>query len=94
MVSDIQPIAPPKSIAPPSDVRLRWRMGPEARGLVLISAVLTAFGLAVLYSASAFVAVNEYGSGAYFLIRQLGGVAAGIVAFAIAAKVDADRLRG
>jgi cell division protein FtsW len=94
MVSDIKPIAPPSAIAQPADVRLRWRMGPEARGLVLISAVLTAFGLAVLYSASAFVAVNEYGSGAYFLIRHLGGVAAGIVAFAVAAKIDADRLRG
>jgi cell division protein FtsW len=69
-------------------------MDASARWVVLITAALLAFGLAVLYSASAFVAVNEYGSGAYFLIRQLGGVAAGIVAFAVAAKIDADRLRG
>ena len=93
MVSDIKPIVLRNSVAQPTDLRLRWRMGSEARGLVLISAVLTAFGLAVLYSASAFVAVNEHGSGAYFLIRQLGGVAVGIVAFAVAAKFDADKLR-
>jgi len=81
-----------KTLAAPADVRERWRMGSEARGLVLISAVLTAFGLAVLYSSSAFVAMNDHGASAYFLIRQLGGVAAGAVAFAIAAKVDAERL--
>jgi cell division protein FtsW len=75
-----------------ADVRLRWRMGPEARGLVLISAVLTAFGLAVLYSASAFVAMNNGGASSYFLVRQLLGVAIGVFAFAIAAKVDAERL--
>ena len=38
-------------VSAPADVRLRWRMGPEARGLVLISAALTAFGLAVLIAA-------------------------------------------
>ena len=75
------------------DVRERWRMGPEARGLMLVSAVLTAFGLAVLYSASAFVADKDYGASTYFLVKQLGGVAAGMVAFAIAAKLDAEKLR-
>src|SRR3954464_5065342 len=75
-----------------ADVRDRWRMGPEARALTLISAVLTAFGLAVLYSASAFVAMNEKGTSSYFLTKQLTAVAGGIVAFAIAAKFDAERL--
>src|SRR6476646_3430085 len=83
-----------RAVAAPADVRLRWRMGPEARGLVLVSAVLTAFGLAVLYSASAFVAMNDHGDSSYFLVRQLVGVAAGMVAFTIAAKVDAERLHG
>ena len=77
-----------------ADVRERWRMGPEARALMLVSAVLTAFGLAVLYSASAFVALHDHGSSSYFLVHQLGGVGVGIVAFAFAAKFDADRLRG
>ena len=51
-------------------------MGPEARGMVLVSAALMAFGLAVLYSASAFVAAAEHkGQSAYFLIKQLQAVA-------------------
>ncbi len=74
------------------DVRERWRMGPEARGLILVSAVLTAFGLAVLYSSSAFVAQHDHGASSFFLVHQLGGVAIGLVAFAIAAKVDAEKL--
>lgn len=69
-------------------------MGSEARALVLLSAALTAFGLAVLYSASAFVAMSEHGSSMYFLLNQLGGVAVGMIAFAIAAKFDADKLHG
>src|ERR1043166_2447649 len=83
-----------KAAATVADVRERWRMGPEARGIVLVSAALTAFGLAVLYSASAFVAASEHGgASAFFLFRQLQGVAAGIVVFAIAAKFDANRYR-
>jgi len=75
-----------------ANVRERWRMGPEARGMVLVSVLITTFGLAVLYSASAMVAVNEHNSSFYFLSRQLTGVLAGILAFMIAAKVDAERL--
>jgi cell division protein FtsW len=77
-----------------AQVRERWRMGPEARGMVLVSAVLTAFGLAVLYSASAFVASNEHhGDSTFFLLKQVQGVLAGIVAFAVAAKLDAEKFR-
>jgi cell division protein FtsW len=83
----------PASVTP-SWVRDRWRMGPEARALMLISAVLTAFGLAALYSSSAFVAMSERGSSAYFLTSQVKGVGIGIVVFALSAKFDADRLRG
>jgi cell division protein FtsW len=55
--------------------------------------VLTAFGLAVLYSASAFVAVQEHRNSAYFLVKQLAGVGAGVIAFAVSAKVDAEVLK-
>ncbi|MFN2566918.1 MAG: FtsW/RodA/SpoVE family cell cycle protein [Gemmatimonadaceae bacterium] len=73
--------------------RERWRMGAEARGLVLVTAGLLAFGLAVLYSASAILALQEGQASTYYLMRQAGGAAVGIVAFAAAAKVDADRWR-
>ncbi len=73
--------------------RERWRMGVEARALVIVSAVLLAFGLAVLYSASQFLAVSEHHGSAYYVWLQMSGVAIGIVAFAFAAKLDAERWR-
>lgn len=93
MYGNVDAPSPSRSNAAVADVRDRWRMGPEARGLILISAVLTAFGLSVLYSASAFVADHEYHRSTYFLVKQLGGVAVGILVFAIAAKIDAEKLR-
>lgn len=68
-------------------------MGLEARALVVVTAVLLAFGLATLYSASAFQAVSDRHDSTFFLLRQLTGVGAGIVLFAIAAKVDAEHWR-
>lgn len=76
----------------PLRVRERWVMGPEARALLLVTAILTAFGLATLYSASAIVAMQEHDDFSYFFLRQLIGVVVGIAAFAFAAKFDADRL--
>jgi len=91
--------ATPRGSTPPrsraiggTDVRERWRMSAEARGLVLVSAVLLAFGLATLYSASAILSMNEKHGSAFYLVRQLSGAVVGVVAFAVAAKVDAERL--
>jgi cell division protein FtsW len=75
----------------PAHIRERWRMGAEARALVLVTGALLAFGLAVMYSASAIVAVDTGHGSAYYLVRQLAGIVAGTVAFAIAAKWDAER---
>ena len=73
--------------------RTRWRMSVEARALVLVSAGLLAFGLAVLYSSSAVLAVHEGHDSSHYLVRQLMGVVAGCVIFAIAAKTDAEKWR-
>jgi len=78
---------------PRTDVRDRWRMSGEARSLVLVSAALLVFGLAVLYSASAIVAINAGRAGTHFLVRQLVGAVIGVVAFMIAAKMDAEQWR-
>ena len=72
-------------------VRERWRMEPEARGLVFVMVVLLAFGLAVLYSASAIVAIQENRDSWFYIARQATGVLGGIVAFAIAAKLPAEK---
>lgn len=79
------------SSAPPFQVR--WHMGVEARALTLLTAALLAFGLATLYSASAIIAIQAEKGSAYYLLRQLAGVAAGAVVFGIAAKMDAERWR-
>ena len=71
----------------------RWRMGIEARALVLVTAVLLAFGLATLYSASAFEAVADHRPSSYFLLKQLSGLGIGVVCFAIVAKADAELWR-
>ncbi len=73
--------------------RDRWRMTIEARALVMVTAVLLAFGLASLYSASAFEAVRDKLPSSYFLVKQLTGVGIGLVFFAIAAKAEADLWR-
>ena len=78
----------------PAQVRERWRMGTEARGLILVMAVLLSFGLAVLYSASAIDAMQRNKESWYYFARQLSGVGVGMVAFALAAKLDAERFRG
>jgi cell division protein FtsW len=74
-----------------AQVRERWRMGTEARGLMLVTALLLAFGLAVLYSASAIVAMQEGRNSWYYVARQASGALAGMVAFAIAAKLPAEK---
>lgn len=73
--------------------RTRWRMSVEARALVLVTAGLLAFGLVVLYSSSAVLALGEGRSSAHYLVRQLVGVLVGCVVFAVAAKTDAEKWR-
>jgi cell division protein FtsW len=68
----------------------RWHMGLEARALVILTGVLLAFGLATVYSASAIVEMQAGYGHAHLLVRQLIGMAVGIVLFAIAAKMDAE----
>lgn len=69
-------------------------MGAEARLLMLLVATLLAVGLAVLYSASAMGAMQEGRGSAFYLLRQISGVAVGLVFFAVFAKLDAERFRG
>ena len=73
--------------------RERWAMSVEARALVVLTAALTVFGLAFLYSASAIVAMQADHASWFFVTRQALGVCAGVIVFGIAAKVDAERLK-
>ncbi len=73
--------------------RERWRMTTEARALVAVSFALAVIGLVVLYSASALPAIEAGNAPHFFLVRQAQGLLVGMVAFAFAAKVDAERWR-
>ena len=65
----------------------RWQMGLEARALLILTAILLAFGLATVYSASAIVEMQAGYGHAHLLVRQLIGMAVGVVLFAIAAVI-------
>ncbi|HKC79675.1 MAG TPA: FtsW/RodA/SpoVE family cell cycle protein [Gemmatimonadaceae bacterium] len=73
-----------------TDLTHRWRMGLEARALVILTGIFLAFGLATVYSASAIVEMQAGYGHATLLVRQLIGMAAGLVLFAVAAKMDAE----
>ena len=73
--------------------RDRWAMSVEARALVVLTASLTVFGLAFLYSASSIVAMQNDHASWFFVSRQALGVCVGVVAFAVAAKFDAEKLQ-
>lgn len=75
------------------EARDRWAMSVEARALVVLTAVLTVFGLSFLYSASAIVAMQDDHASWYFVARQALGVGVGVIAFGVAAKMDAERLQ-
>jgi cell division protein FtsW len=66
-------------------------MGTDARLLTVLTFMLLSFGLATVYSASAITALQQGHSGAYYMLRQASGIAAGLVVFAICAKIDAER---
>ena len=74
-------------------VRDRWKMSTEAIALIIITAALLAFGIATLYSASAYVAMSKGAPSWFFLLRQVTGIGAGVVAFAVFAKIDVEHWR-
>ena len=74
-----------------SNVRYRWRMTWEARVLASLTLAFLAVGLVTVYSASMIVAQQSGHNGAYFMLRQLSGMALGLVVFAVASKTDAEK---
>jgi cell division protein FtsW len=56
--------------------------------LFTVTMILVFLGLVMVFSASAVMAKERYGSGYFFLLRQVGWAAAGIVAMVVAMKVD------
>jgi cell division protein FtsW len=63
------------------------------RWLFIVTLLLVFVGLVMVFSASAVMAKERYGSGYVFLLRQLGWAAAGLIAMVIAMKVDYSRFK-
>ena len=63
------------------------------RWLFVVTLVLVFIGLVMVFSASAVMAKERYGSGYTFLLRQFAWAVAGIGAMTVAMKVDYRRLK-
>jgi cell division protein FtsW len=61
--------------------------------LFTVTLILVFLGLVMVFSASAVMAKERYGSGYYFLLRQVGWAASGIAAMVVAMKVDYRRYK-
>ena len=61
--------------------------------LFTVILLLVFLGLVMVFSASAVLAKERYGSGYYFLLRQIGWAVAGISAMVAAMKVDYRRYK-
>ena len=66
-------------------------MSVEARVLTVLTLAFLAFGLVTVYSASSIVALQAGHNGAYYMLRQLSGMVIGLIVFAIATKIDAEK---
>jgi cell division protein FtsW len=69
------------------------RGGWEGPTLLLLAVLLLSFGLVTLYSASAVMAQTAGLADYYFVVRQAGGGAVGLVVLALAARLDYRWLR-
>jgi cell division protein FtsW len=63
------------------------------RWMFTVTAILVFIGLVMIFSASAVMAKERFGSAYVFLFKQLGWAAAGLLAMVIAMKVDYKRLQ-
>src|SRR6266700_7155312 len=61
--------------------------------LFTVTLLLIFIGLVMVFSASAVMAKERYGSGYFFLLRQVGWAAAGIAAMVAAMKLDYRRYK-
>jgi cell division protein FtsW len=61
------------------------------RWLFTVTLLLIFAGLVMVFSASAVMAKERYGSGYFFLLRQLGWATAGLLVMVLAMKIDYKR---
>ncbi len=62
--------------------------------ILVLTTLLSAFGLLAIYSASNYIAKTQYNDAFYFVKKQLIGFVLGFVAMLVCAKFDYGRLKG
>lgn len=62
--------------------------------ILVVTAVLAAFGVLAVYSASRYVAQTQYGDEWYFVKKQLIGFIGGVVAMWLCGRFDYRKLKG
>ena len=62
--------------------------------ILIVAALVAAFGVVAVYSASSYNAQVQYGDAFYFVKKQLLGLVLGIVAMLFVARMDCHRLQG
>lgn len=72
----------------------RWNKPKGDIYILLITVLLSGFGVLAIYSASSYVAKMQYGDEWYFVRKQLIGFVLGIVSMCFCAKFDPQKLRG
>lgn len=63
-------------------------------GILVLTAVLAAFGVLAIYSASRYVAETQYGDEWYFVKKQLLGFVLGGIAMLACGRFDPQKLKG
>jgi cell division protein FtsW len=77
----------------PAGMRERWRTSVSARALILVTLVLLALGVSILFSASIFEPLKRDRDASAMFLKQLRSAGLGVIAFMIAAKLDAERYK-
>ena len=62
--------------------------------ILLLTVLLSGFGVIAIYSASRYVAKTQYGDAWYFVKKQLIGFFGGLIAMLVCAKFDYQKLKG
>ena len=62
--------------------------------ILILTALLAAFGVVAVYSASGYVAKTQYGDEFYFAKKQAIGFVLGLVAMFFCGRVDHQKLKG
>ena len=62
--------------------------------ILILTTLLSVFGLIAIYSASGYVAKTQYGDGLYFVKKQALGFAFGLITMLLCARFDYHKLQG